>query len=410
MPRTSVRRSSGVLGAPEECFVSHRDDQGGLPPADDRTLLDPLSTDELKALRQARQRLQQQQRGSDARPRQMVVGPEGDASLAHAPTRSMPALPKFDDSVSLDQIRSSPRSEVIGTARDPASMPPVEGPGDLGPEPMSVFSGTVRGSANIGDEPTITPGTPPPAYRPPQAGPPGPGPSGGPGPGPNPAGATGFGENTLMWMQPPRGAGPGRPGSAGASSDALSPVSVKVSFLERLKTAAVVGGVLALMGAIGAATLYGGESGVIELHTDPVGAKVQIDGQEQTERTPVKLTMNEGEHSIRLSLEGYETKHLSVVVDPEKPSRERIVLEPTSRAGMLTVTIEVQPVAATIKVNGTEYPSKRALKVPNLDPSQPHTVVVEAAGYKRIEQTVPAGKLKSSYTFALQTDRGTAPE
>lgn len=388
--------------------MSNRDDNGRRPPPDDRTLLDPLSNDELEALRQARQRLQAQRKSAgregqgqghgpaqgQGRP-QMVVGPD-DEQLGHAPTRAMPALPSFEGKVSLDQIRRESDPQVSSPSS--RSAPPR---GAAPSEPMSVYSGTVgpvADPAETGDEPTLAPG-----YRTPLPG------GGVPSPaGEHPtAGPTGFGESTLMWMQPPKAG----PTSGPATVDVLAETAPPpVSATQRLKGVLAFLAAVILVGGIGLATLYGGDSGVIELLTEPPGALVSIDGQLQSERTPVKLTMSEGAHTLELSLEGYAPKTVEVIVDPERPKRENVALDPMSAAGLMTVGVAVQPVSARIAVDGRIFEGKRSIKVANLDPSRAHTIVVEAPGYKRIEKRVAEGELKESYNFVLQTDPDARPE
>lgn len=380
--------------------MSNRDDQGGRSPPDDRTLLDPLSSDELEALRQARQRLAAQKlankEGGGGDPpagegrRQVVLGPAADESMGHAPTRAMPALPSFDGKVSLDQIQSgrgaSPEMRVSGQARDPASTvqaDPESGP----PESASVFTGTVPGAD---DEPTLAPQAHPEA-------PPGPRPRG-------KAGATGFGENTLMWMAPPR-ASPQAP----ATSDVLPRATPAEPLLVRLRKFGLGGMVVLVVLGLAGVAFMGGESGVIKLHTDPEGATVRIDGKLQAQRTPVKLTMNEGAHTIVLELDGYEPRTLELTADPEREQTEEVALVPRSEAGMVTLSVNVQPVAATIVVDGQTFEGKRSVKIANLDPSQAHTLEVSAPGYKKIEKKITPANLKASYTFVLQTDPTARP-
>lgn len=407
--------------------MSNRDDQGGgRPPADDRTLLDPLSNDELEALRKARQRLQAQREGSappEAR-RQVVIGPDEDESIGHAPTRAMPALPSFDGKLTLDDVGPEPRSRVSGPAVDPAA--PREGPGAAPAEPMSIYSGTVGGDLDAAeDAPTIAPHNAPiPGVDPrgpaPRATPVGASgaratppaarkraPSG-PGAPPQPSGQTGFGENTLMWMAPPKPQP--QAGATAGTTDVLPPVSKKASVMARARTFGVVLVLVLLFGGMAASLLLGGANGVVELYTDPADARVSIDGTVQTARTPVKLTMNEGQHTLELALEGYETKVLEVTVDAEAPRREDVVLVPKSQAGLLTVSVNVQPVSAEITIDGQKHEGKRTVAAPNLDPNVAHRIKVVAPGYKPVDREIPAGALKSAYTFVLQSDPKARPE
>ena len=74
--------------------MSDQEGKGKQPPADDRTLLDPLGADELKALREAREKLKgsggNQPQGSAAILTQKI-GPDAqgkDEDIGDAPTRA----------------------------------------------------------------------------------------------------------------------------------------------------------------------------------------------------------------------------------------------------------------------------------------------------------------------------------
>ncbi len=368
--------------------MSQRDDKGKSPP-DDRTLLDPLSHDELEALRQARQRLAKSKGPtSEPRGRQMVIGPD-DGAIGDAPTRAMPALPSFDGRVSLDQIGPAPTSRVSGAVRDPATR------GAAPSEPMSIYSGTVGAS---GEEPTLAPGASPYARGPVGGAPGQPRPPLGQGAG-STAGPTGFGENTLMWMQPPKAAS--TPGIAPVTADVLRPPPA-ASIWARLKGFLAFIAILALVGGVVVLLVFGGSSGSVELRTDPSDATISIDGQLQTQRTPVRLTMSEGIHEIEVSRAGFKPATVRVEVSAKEPRTEEVLLEPISAAGLMTIEFEVQPVAATISVDGRTFPSRRRTFVKDLDPAQSHKVVIEAPGHRQIEQTIAEGALKQRYTFLLQ--------
>ena len=324
--------------------MSNRDDQGGgSPPGDDRTLLDPLSNEELEALRKARQRVRGR-RGEEAR--QVVLGPEDDPNVGEAPTRATPALPSFEGRVSLDQIGSDPEAPTIQ---------PHEGLGGAG---QSVYSATIGPGA---EDPTLMPGragvpmargtvpsagggegghgTPGPLPSPgpglgvgggprtPAAGSAPAGPTGGPA-----AGRTGFGENTLMWMQPPAGGAAPR-----AASDILPAPSPRAVLGHRIRTYGLLGVLLAVTVAVVVSLTLAGDNGVIELRTTPSGAAVAIDGKLQSSRTPVQVTMAEGPHVIELSLDGYAPRTLDVVVDPDEPTVKSVDLEPVSAPRLMTV-------------------------------------------------------------------------
>lgn len=355
------------------------------PPTDDRTLLDPLSNDELLALREARARMQQKKGSAVAH--QIVIGPDAGEDIGDAPTRAMPALPSFEADVSLDQIGTGAHRPVDPAARAQLGGPQLGGPPS---EPMSVLGPTAQ--------------VPPPGgARGPAIGPGSMGP-GGMGPGGPTAGPTGFGENTLLWMQPPKPVGDAQVVGGGTPSDILPKVTKKEVAVNRMKTFGVVGVLAALIALLLMATLRGGEKGVIELHTNPPKAQVKINGKLFDEQTPVKLTLPEGQHTIELILEGHQPHSFTAQVAGKDVARRDIDLDPVSKPGLLTVAIDVQPVAANITVDGKLHASRRTLKLANLDPKQPHKITVEAGGYVKLEQDIQPNQLKPSYNFVLQLD------
>lgn len=338
------------------------------PPPDDRTLLDPLNADELRALREARAKMQA---GKGAVAHQVVIGPDGGEDIGDAPTRAMPSLPQFENNgASLEKITTGSHKAVSGTA--PAAKQP--------PQPMSM--------------------------APTQAANPGPGPSPGPGP---VAGATGFGENTLLWMAPPK-LTPQATAGAPATQE-MTKQAVGSSSNRMLKAVGALVVVLGIIGALSWAVLGKKERGVIDLHTNPPKAAVSINGDRATNVTPMKLNLVEGSYEIEINLEGYKPYKFAVTVEKgAQASRRDIDLEPISKAGLLTVGVSVQPVAANITIDTETYPARRSVKVPNLDPKVPHKLVIEAGGYLKIEREIPAGELKDTYNLILQEDPNNKPQ
>lgn len=346
-------------------------DQGkGGSPTDDRTILDPLNAEELKALREARERFQKNAKGA--------IGPDAGEDLGDAPTRSVGALPAFD--------KPGPAlSSLGGNAKlmpDPKPLTPqgarIAAPGPHGPPPSG-------GVVQV----------------------PGPAPHG-PGPGPGPQ--QGFGENTLMWMAPVKVEQaqiiPER-GAAAASGmiPTIVPPETKSRKLMRYGIAAVMGVVVAL----GAAWfMFGsGKPGSIELTTNPPKAEVWIDGKSQTVTTPMKATLRPGPHTIQLKLAGFQDESFTVEMEEGgKLPLRHIELTPISNPGLMTVSVEVQPVAANITINDSTFNGKKMVKVANLDPNKVNKIVVEAGGYAKIENEIPAGSLKGSYNFILQSTDG----
>lgn len=346
---------------------------GGKKPTDDRTLLDPLSSDELKALREARQRMQAKKEGGPAVAHQIVIGPDQGEDIGDAPTRAMPALPSFEGNVSIDQIGTNPPHPM-----DPASRE-VGGPPS---EPMSVHG---QHPSSVPPQPQVQGGPP---SQPGQ---------------PGVAGQTGFGENTLLWMQPPKPP-PGVAVGGAATPDVLPKTSKKEQAKFRLKAILAV---VVFLG-IGLAILFSAMSpkprGVLELHTNPPKAEVLINGKASNEVTPVKLTLPAGQHTIEVRLEGHEPDTFVVSIEGENhEQRKDIDLNPISKPGLMTISVSVQPVSANIVFDDVSH-TGRSFKKANVDPKAPHKITVEAGGYVKISQDIPAGELRREYSFVLQKD------
>ena len=343
--------------------MSNQGQGGGRnPPPDDRTLLDPLSNDELRALREARQRMQAKKGGGANH--QIVIGPDTGEDIGDAPTRAMPALPSFEAAgVSLDKISTN--------ANQPLPDPAERG-GVVPHDPMSVH----------GTHPMQRGGHQ----------------------GPLPTKPAGFGENTLLWMQPPK---PPPEVHTGTTGDILPKLDPKVAAMRKLKTYSAMAVIAIVVAAMLFVTTQSREKGVLELHTSPPKAKVAINGRLSTEVTPMKLTLPEGSYDIEVTLDGYEPHRFQTeIVGGEKVDaiRKDIDLQPISREGLYTVSITISPIAANIILDDTVHAGKRTLKLPNIDPNKPHKIMVEAGGYVKIEQDIPVGQLKQEYNFALQKE------
>ncbi len=373
----------------------------GKPPYDDRTLLDPLSNDELRALREARQRMQAKKEPSgSAVAHQIVIGPDMGEDIGDAPTRAIPGLPTFEGNVSLDEISMPPGGEpqqrMTGVIHDPASMPPTQPdvPAGATPsDPMSVLSQADTVAPTVA--PGVVVGTP--AGRPAN-------------PGsniPHHPTSPGFGENTLLWMQPPKPAPMPMSSPSGHTLDFINrpePVDRNVVIAR-----AVAGGlgvllVVSIIVLLFFPQLIWAPKGQLEIHSTPARAEVFIKGVNY-QVTPVKLTLSAGQYEILLKREGYEPATFVADVEPEKAQRRDVDLVPISQDGLMTVRIDVKNVPATITIDRKTYGAKRRLMVPNLDPTKPHTIKIEAEGYVTTIQEIKARELKDSYTFVLQQSK-----
>jgi hypothetical protein len=337
--------------------------KGGGQPSDDRTILDPLNADELRALREARERLQNKGRPAGAGAGAVAPAPvsEDDGT---APTRAMPAI-NYDSG-----------AKVIP---DPKPMTPQ--------------------SARIQTGPQAQPKGPAPA------------PTGAQAQGQQPQqGQPGFGEHTLMWMAPVKlpeepKVIPERGAAAGAG---MIPTAVPQETPTRRILTFAIAGVLGLVLIILVMSLFGNSAApsVVEIVTTPAKATVKINGKPTEVLTPMKATLKPGTHSVEISLKGYKTETFSLTVEAGKEAeRKQIDLEPISNPGMLTVSVNVQPVAANITIDKQAFSAKKTVKVANINPKEAHKLLIEAGGYSRIEQEIPAGQLKDAYNFVLQAEK-----
>lgn len=356
--------------------MSNEQGKGNAPPGDDRTILDPLNADELRALREARERFQRNaQKGA-------VVGPDSGEDIGDAPTRSMQALPSFENTggVSLNSLPGSPK--II-------------------PDPKPLTPASARIAAPTSSS---APGVHGPAHAAPPSHANAPQPMSQPQPG-----QPGFGENTLMWMAPVKVEEPMViPERGHAAAQGMIPTAVPADTKGRKMVNYGIGavGVLVLVALVLFLFSGGSKPGVIELVTTPAKATVKIDGKVTEVTTPMKASLQPGEHTIEVTLDGYRPESFTVdVKDGQKPSRRTIDLSPISKAGLLTVSVEVQPVSANITFDGTTYSAKKTVKLANIDPKQGHKLAIEAGGYAKIEMDIAAGQVKESYSFILQPDK-----
>ena len=376
------------------------------PPSDDRTLLDPLSNEELEALREARQRMQakrkQQEGGSSAIKHQIVIGPAASEEDGDAPTRAMPSLPSFDGEVTLDKLNFKSASKPPAGAKSEDTQPGAKVP-NLPSDDERPFSGAKppprqppsrpvserrRSPSADSTQPGVDPRRDPDQGR--AAAPPS-----------GKAGPTGFGENTMMWMQPAKApAGATSTAPTGATFPLPSPEKKGVAWAQR------IGVLLVLLAMAGAATflLWPLPKGSLELYTDPPGARLYIDGAAREEPTPVKLTLGAGTHQLRLEKEGYESATVSVEVAADQEAREDVDLVPLSQPGLKTVGVRIEPVKANVTFDDTEHPRVRSVQMPNVDPNREHVIRVEAPGFLKTEQRIAAGQLQRTYSFTLEPD------
>ncbi|MBI2377393.1 MAG: PEGA domain-containing protein [Deltaproteobacteria bacterium] len=330
---------------------------------DDRTILDPLNADELKALKEARERLKGAAKAAGVAAPAKKPATKVDEELGSAPTMAMPAVPNL------------------------GVMPQ--------PKPLTPDSARIKAPEQSSEADTLSPQNRPVIGQ-----------GGG-------AGKGGFGDNTLMWMAPVEAPAEQSiiPARGAAAAGGMTPTALPKETAGR--KAAVFGLAAALVIALGAVvyTFTGSRAqGTVELVTTPLGAAVKIDGNEISLKTPMKATLPAGKHQVEIALPGFKTETITVDVPEGKEVREARDMFPISDAGKMTVSIAIAPMAANITVDAQTFGSKRSVMVPNLDPQQKHTISVSAGGYKKIDLEVAPGELKESYNFQLQKEEEPPPQ
>ena len=99
----------------------------------------------------------------------------------------------------------------------------------------------------------------------------------------------------------------------------------------------------------------------VKINSTPQNAEIFIDGKDTNRKTPSELELSEGEHTLKLTLEGYSTLQTTVVVEKDKENIFGFVLQKLSTTtGILTVNSN--PTGASVYINDT-YKGKTPFKV-----------------------------------------------
>jgi hypothetical protein len=357
------------------------DQKGKQAPADDRTLLDPLDADELKALREAREKLKGGARGGAAILNQQI-GPDAvvdEDDIGDAPTRAIMKIPSFDEIQSPPGFMAQPKPMNAGNARVPTSASSTD---ESAATLLSAPSPSDVDKKKAQDELAKLQGGRP---------------STGPG---------GFGDNTLMWMAPikPKAAEiiPERGAAAAAG---MIPTEVPKDTAGRKAATALIS-VLMLGVVVAIYVVFFGakvDKSAIEFVTNPAGAIVSIDGKPAGVPTPMRAEIRVGLRKIEINMKGFKTESYDLMVVKEtQAKRENFDLYPLSQAGLTTVSIEVSPVAANVTLDETEYPSRKTVRIPDIDPKKPHKLTVISGGFDVVTTEIPAGQLKALYKIELK--------
>jgi len=364
--------------------MSDQEGKGKQPPADDRTLLDPLDADELKALREAREKLKAATGGQASGSAAILsreIGPDvsGEDDIGDAPTRAVMKIPSFDEVRTPPGFMAQPKPMNAENARVPtAASDPDEAAATLLSAPTPDESEKKKAQEELaklqGGRPSTGPG--------------------------------GFGDNTLMWMSPikPKEADiiPERGAAAAAG---MIPTEIPKDTAGR-RVATVLTGILALGVVVAIYLVFFGakpQKSAVEFVTNPAGAIVSIDGKAAGVATPMRAEIIVGIRKIEIGLKGYKTESFDLtVVEGAKPTRKSFELHPVSKPGLTTVSVEVGPVAANVTLDETEYPSRKIVRIADIDPKKPHKLTIVSGGFEVVTTEIPAGQLQELYKITLK--------
>lgn len=74
--------------------------------------------------------------------------------------------------------------------------------------------------------------------------------------------------------------------------------------------------------------------GTIEIYTSPKGASIAIDGKERREKSPAKIPVTPGRHTVTLKLDGYDTATIPIEVATSNPA---VIQQTFTKQGKITV-------------------------------------------------------------------------
>ena len=144
--------------------------------------------------------------------------------------------------------------------------------------------------------------------------------------------------------------------------------------------------------------------GSLSLVSNPRGATIAIDGQVQSDVTPVEIkALNAGLHEVRLSLPGRRVVKEQVEVLPGQTAKLAVDIE---RLPLGTLTLEVTPANARVElfavVDGEAESSPLEYSRGVSLPAQDYLVRVSRPGYESKEQRFLLRRGKNSYAIDLQ--------
>lgn len=70
------------------------------------------------------------------------------------------------------------------------------------------------------------------------------------------------------------------------------------------------------------------EQGIVQVHTQPEGARVFVDGVRARDLTPLEIEVSPGSHELRIELDGYRTETRAVELSAGESARITLLLRP----------------------------------------------------------------------------------
>ena len=368
--------------------MSDQQGNGKQPPADDRTLLDPLGADELKALREAREKLRGNADSNTPKSAAVLsqqIGPDAASTeddIGDAPTRAAMKIPSFDGAGGPPGFMAAPKPMSAENARVTTSTDESAATVLSGQTPSEEDRAKAQAELNALQQ-----------NRPSTS-------------------AGGFGDNTLMWMSPVKPkAQEIIPERGAAAAAGMIPTEVPKDTAGR-RAATYLVGVVAVLALCAIGYVFFGTKAAkspVEFVTNPGGATVSINGKAMAVPTPMRAEMLVGVSEIEIKLDGYKTEKFSLdVKNGADVVRKTFELAPLSKPGLKTVSVEVSPVSANVTLDQMEYPSRKIVRIANVDPNKPHKVTIVAGGYETMTKEIPAGQLQELYKFELK--KAAAPQ
>jgi len=144
---------------------------------------------------------------------------------------------------------------------------------------------------------------------------------------------------------------------------------------------------------------------VLEVQSDPPGAAILVDEKPTNKFTPAKLTVPQGEHKLRLRMEGYkdestvvqlaegQTLSFSPKLAPAKASKLKRLFGGGSAEDMGTLNVTTHPDGAHVTLNNAAAAQTTPTKV-SVKPGK-YDLAIILPGYKTVHRSVEIEKGKT---------------